>query len=353
MNPVKSLDVVPNNLPHLLTSFVGRAHELVELRQVTAQSRLVTLTGAGGCGKTRLALQVAAEVIDQYDDGGWWVELAAVSDPDRVASAVARVFGLREEDRPVIDTLAEQLAELEALLILDNCEHVLAACTDLVERLLRAAPGLRLMTTSREPIGACGELTWRVPSLDQESAVCLFVKRATQVWPEFTPGPVEIEIVSEICQRLEGIPLAIELAAARARIMHPARILAALDDRFRLLSGGDRPAKPRQQTMQASVAWSHDLLDDGERAFLRRLSIFTGGFTLEAADGCAQQIHSTPTVPWTCWLGWSTSRSSRSSRSPLSKIATCCWRRSGSTPTNAWWSRARPLGVIDSPFPFE
>ncbi len=282
--PLRSPDAVPHNLPRQLTSFVGRAHELVELGRALEQNRLVTLTGAGGCGKTRLALQAAAEVIDKCPDGGWWVELAAVSDPDRVTSAVARRLGLREEDRPLTDTLAEQLAGLDALLMLDNCEHVLAGCAPLIDSLLRAAPSLRIMTTSREPIGACGELTWLVPSLDQDNAVRLFVERAAQVRPRFALDPAETEIVAEICRCLDGIPLAIELAAARVRMMHPARIVAALDDRFRLLTGGDRTAMPRQQTIEASVAWSHDLLDDDEQALLRRLSIFAGGFTLDTAE---------------------------------------------------------------------
>ncbi|MDQ4030879.1 MAG: LuxR C-terminal-related transcriptional regulator [Actinomycetota bacterium] len=284
VNLVRSVAVVPNNLPRQPTSFVGRVSELAKLRRVLEQHRLVTLVGAGGCGKTRLAQQLATEVIDQYTDGGWWVELAAVSGPGRVASAVAQVLGLREEGRPLIDTLAEQLGGLDALLILDNCEHVLSGCADLVDGLLRAAPNLRIIATSREPIRASGELTWWVPSLDQKSAVRLFIERAAQVRPEFNPDFAEIEIITEVCRRLDGIPLAIELATARVRMMHPVRILAALDDRFRLLTGGHRTATPRQQTMEASVAWSHDLLDDDEQILLRRLSVFTGGFSLDAAE---------------------------------------------------------------------
>ena len=283
--PIRSLDVIPNNLPLQLTSFVGRATELDELRRVLESWRLVTLTGSGGCGKTRLALQVAAELVDQCADGAWWVDLSAVNHRDRVASAVARVLGLREEEgRPLIDTLAKQLAPLELLLVLDNCEHLLDACAPIVESLLRAAPRLRMVATSREPLGAPGEQVWRVPSLDEETAARLFVERASQVRPGFAPGPSEKETVREICHRLDGIPLPIELAASRVRMMHPARIAAALDDRFRLLTGGGRTAIPRQQTLEASVAWSYDLLDDYERALLRRLSVFAGGFTLEAAE---------------------------------------------------------------------
>jgi predicted ATPase/DNA-binding CsgD family transcriptional regulator len=198
---------------------------------------------------------------------------------------VARAFGLREEEgRPIIETLAEHLAAVDALLALDNCEHVVGACARLAEELVKVAPALRVVATSREPLGIPGEVTWRVPSLDDEAAKQLFVERAGQVRPGFSPDNAETEVVAQICRRLDGIPLAIELAAARARMMSPARIAAALDDRFRLLTGGGRTALPRQQTLETSVAWSHDLLDERERALLRRLSVFAGGFTLEAAE---------------------------------------------------------------------
>jgi predicted ATPase/class 3 adenylate cyclase/DNA-binding CsgD family transcriptional regulator len=282
---LRSLNSIPNNLPVQLSSFVGRETELAELRKALAGSRVVTLTGAGGCGKTRLAVQSAADMLEEHGDGAWWVELASVSTPEHVPNAVARALGLREEEgRPLIETLAEQLAEAGALLVLDNCEQVLDASARLIETLVRAAPRLRVLATSREPLGIPGEVTWRVPSLDEESAVRLFIERAAQVRPGFSPDATETEVVRQICLRLDGIALAIELAAARVRMMHPSRIAAALDDRFRILTGGGRTVMPRQQTLETSVAWSYDLLDDDERAVLRRLSVFAGGFGLEAAE---------------------------------------------------------------------
>ena len=286
--PLRTLDAVANNLPAQLTSFVGREDELARLGATLEASRLVTLTGAGGCGKSRLALHAAAQAAEHHPGGVWWVELGPVSDPEVVPSVVARAFGLREEERPLIATICERLAGLDAVLALDNCEHLIGACTDLVERVLAAAPGVRVVATSREPLGIAGEVTWRVPSLADTDAARLFVDRAAQVRPRFAPDAGELEVIAEICRRLDGIPLAIELAAARTRMMSPGRIAAALDDRFRLLTGGGRTAMPRQQTLELSVGWSHDLLEAEERALLRRLSVFTGGFTLEAAeDVCA------------------------------------------------------------------
>ncbi|MGH3480199.1 MAG: hypothetical protein ACRDQD_25605, partial [Nocardioidaceae bacterium] len=237
--PLRSLDAVVNNLPTQLTSFVGRDVELAELGRAFEAARLVTLTGAGGCGKTRLALHAVAEVAQRHPDGVRWVELAPVSAAEFVPYVVARTFGLVEEQgRPVIDTLSEQLAGLNALVILDNCEHVLEPCVHLIEALLRSAPTLRFVITSREPLGIPGELTWRVPSLDEEAGARLFVERADLVRPGFTVEGDDAEVVRQICRRLDGLPLAIELAAARVRMMPPAGIAAALDDRFRLLTGG-------------------------------------------------------------------------------------------------------------------
>jgi predicted ATPase/DNA-binding CsgD family transcriptional regulator len=290
--PLRSLGAIVNNLPTQLTSFVGRDVELAELGRAFEAARLVTLTGAGGCGKTRLALHAVAEVAERHPDGVWWVELAPVPAADFVPYVVARTFGLVEEQgRPVIDTLSEQLAGFDALVILDNCEHVLEPCARLVEALLRAAPALRVVVTSREPLGIPGEVTWRVPSLDEEAGARLFGERAALVRPGFTVEGDDAEAVGQICRRLDGLPLAIELAAARVRMMPPAGIAAALDDRFRLLTGGGRTVLPRQRTLETSVAWSHDLLDDAERVLLRRLSVFAGGFTLDAAESvCADEI---------------------------------------------------------------
>lgn len=283
--PLRSLDPVPNKLPVQLTSFVGRGTELAQLARAIEDQRLVSLIGAGGCGKTRLAVRVAAELADLHPDGTWWVELAPVTDPDLVPYAVARALGLHEEaGRSLLDTLGAQLCHRKELVVLDNCEHVLDACAQLVVHLLQVAPELRILTTSREPLAIPGEVPWRVPSLDDEAATRLFVERAAQLRGGFAPDAATLEVVRGICRRLDGIPLAIELAAARTRMMSPASIAAALDDRFRLLTGGGRGVMPRQQTLETSVAWSYDLLDETERRLLRRLSVFAGGFTLEAAE---------------------------------------------------------------------
>ncbi len=290
--PLRSLDAFPNNLPAQLTAFVGRDEEMMALRDGLAQHRLVTLTGAGGCGKTRLAVQLGAEVADGHPGGTWWVELAGLSDPELVTAAIASAVGVRAEpERPLIDTLGDYLGGLGALIVLDNCEQVLAAVAECTDDLLRSVSDLAVLATSREPLGITGELAWRVPSLDRTSSVQLFIDRAALVRPGFMPDEAETECISRICERLDGLPLAIELAAARTRMMSPAAIAAAVEDRFRLLTGGGRTAQPRQQTLEASVAWSHDLLDEPERALLRRLSVFNAGFTLEAAEVvCAYDI---------------------------------------------------------------
>jgi predicted ATPase/class 3 adenylate cyclase/DNA-binding CsgD family transcriptional regulator len=283
--PLLSMDHFPNNLPVQLTEFVGREAAIADLRHVVESARLVTLTGVGGCGKTRLAVQLAADLVDRYPGGTWWSDLSQVTDPDLIPQVLASALGLRSEpDRPLLETLFDQLREQDTLVVLDNCEHVLGACATFAEQLLCAAPGLSVLATSREPLGITGEVTWRCPSLDGEEAVRLFRARAALVRPGYSFEESEEEAIVTLCERLDGLPLAIELAAARTRLLAPSRISAGLDDRFRLLTGGTRGAVSRQQTLEASVAWSHDLLSEAERTLFRRLSVFAGGFTLEAAE---------------------------------------------------------------------
>jgi predicted ATPase/class 3 adenylate cyclase len=297
--PLRSLDAYPHNLPLQLTSFVGRAAEMAEVTRLLATTRLLTLTGTGGCGKTRLALQVAADQVDASPDGVWLVELAPLAEPDLVAQAVATVLGVREQPgQPILTTLVAWLKAKRLLLVLDNCEHLLDACAHLAESLLRACPSLVILATSRELLSTPGEVAWRVPSLTvpdprqmttaeavrQGDAGQLFVERARQVVPAFVVSEHNAAAVLQICRRLDGIPLAIELAAARVRVLTAEQIAARLDDRFRLLTGGKRTGLRRQQTLQAAIDWSHDLLTADERVLLRRLAVFAGGWTLAAAE---------------------------------------------------------------------
>jgi predicted ATPase/class 3 adenylate cyclase/DNA-binding CsgD family transcriptional regulator len=284
--PLRSLDSFAHNLPVQLTSFIGREAEMTEVRRLLAENRLVTLIGTGGAGKTRLALQVAAETLAEFPGGVWQVDLAPLSDPAVVPIAVARALGLGDaEQRSTTETVFRFIEDRQALIVLDNCEHLLDACAVLVEALLRACPVLTILATSREPISVDGEVMWRVPSLSlADDAIELFCDRARRARPGFLAGGEVAGTVAEICQRLDGLPLAIELAAARLRALSPAEILAGLHDRFRLLAGGARTAVRRQQTLRASVDWSHDLLTDPERTLLRRLAAFAGGFDLDAAQ---------------------------------------------------------------------
>jgi predicted ATPase/class 3 adenylate cyclase len=298
--PLRSLDnpELLHNLPELVSSFVGREAEVAELRRMVEESRLVTLTGPGGVGKTRLALQVAAELLDGSGDGVWLVELAAVRDPEAVAGAVAGALGIKEQSgRSTHDVLVAALAPRDVLVVLDNCEHLIGACAKLAETVVRSCPKVHLFATSREMLGIDGEQVFRVPSLsvppeDAEEpsdlvasgAVALFVERAHTQARGFTLTGEAAPLVAAICRRLDGMPLAIELAAARLRSMSLTHLHDRLDQRFRLLTGGSRTALPRQQTLRAMVDWSYDLLNDFERAVLRRWSVFVGGFELEAAE---------------------------------------------------------------------
>jgi non-specific serine/threonine protein kinase len=311
-----------HNLPQPLTSFVGREREIAEVSRLLASARLLTLVGTGGVGKTRLGHEVAARVLDRFSGGVWVVELSALTDPALVPQAVAAVLDVRvEADRPLTATLAAALRAERILLVLDNCEHVIEACASLADALLRACPDLSILATSRQALGIGGETTFCVPSLSlsarwgtstagadghvlpdasgpaaprpiepllpSESAR-LFAERAGAVVPSFALSDRNVGAVEQICRRLDGIPLAIELAAARVGVLSPEQIEARLDDRFRLLSGGSRTALPRYRTLRAMIDWSHDLLDEQERTLLRRLAVFSGGWTLDAAESvCA------------------------------------------------------------------
>jgi len=276
-------------LPVQLTSFVGRDAQMAQLRELLSASRLLTLTGAGGAGKTRLAIQLAAQLTGEFSDGVWYVDLAPITDPEVVPITMARAFGLPDQpSRSTMDTLTRFVADRQMLIVLDNCEHLLDASAALVNALLEACSGLTLLTTSREPIGVAGEVSWRVPSLSlANEAVELFTDRARHVRPDFAVSDDNAGTVGEICRRLDGLPLAIELAAARVRALSLVEILDSLHDRFRLLTGGARTAVRRQQTLRASVDWSHALLTEPERVLFRRLAAFMGGFDLDAAQTVA------------------------------------------------------------------
>ena len=281
--------VVPDNLPVQLTSFIGRQAEISRLRETLAGNRIVTLTGAGGVGKTRLAVQVAAELAGEFGDGVWYVDLASITAPDVVPVTVARALGLPDQPgRSTMDTLLRFIRDRQMLVVLDNCEHLLDASAALVVAVLGAAPRLTVLATSREPIGVTGEATWHVPSLSvADEAIELFADRARLTRAGFTMTDDNAAAVAEICRRLDGMPLAIELAAARVRALSLAEIVDSLRDRFRLLTGGARSAVRRQQTLRASVDWSHALLTEPERVLFRRLAVFLGGFDLDAAQAVA------------------------------------------------------------------
>jgi predicted ATPase/class 3 adenylate cyclase/DNA-binding CsgD family transcriptional regulator len=282
--------VAVKRLPTQLTSFVGRDTDIREVPRILERNRLVTLTGAGGVGKTRLAVEVASRMASGFGDGVWFVDLAPVTDAGAVAGAVARVLGLPDQPgRSTEDTVLEFLGGKPAMVVLDNCEHLLDASAAFATAILAGCPELTVLATSREPIGIAGEAIWRVASLSlADEAVELFVDRACRVRPDFSVADDDdADALAEICRRLDGVPLAIELAAARVRVLSPAEIVHSLHDRFRLLTGGARTAVRRQQTLRASVDWSYALLTEPERILLRRLAVFMGGFDLEAAQAVA------------------------------------------------------------------
>ncbi len=291
--------VTPNNLPAQLTSFIGREEELAQAQLLLKNTRMLTLMGAGGTGKTRLSIEVANRLLDTFPDGIWFVELAPLTDPSLVVQELASLLKVREEPgQLLITSVADHLRDKLALVILDNCEHLVEACARLAEELLRACPKLRILASSREGLGIGGETTWRVPSLSapnpnrlpslekltQYEAVRLFVDRATSANPKFQVTNQNAAALAQLCYQLDGIPLALELAAVRIKAMTVEQIAARLDNRFKLLTSGSRTALPRQQTLRALIDWSYDLLPENERAMLTRLSVFAGGWTLEDAE---------------------------------------------------------------------
>jgi predicted ATPase/class 3 adenylate cyclase/DNA-binding CsgD family transcriptional regulator len=281
--------VAAQHLPVQLTRFIGRQAEMKGIRDALADNRLVTLTGAGGTGKTRLAVQLAANMATEFADGTWYVDLAPITDPDVVPVTMARALGLPDQPgQQTPDVLLRFIRNRRMLVVLDNCEHLLDASAELITGLFAACPALTMLTTSREPIGVAGEVSWRVPSLSlADEAIELFSDRARRTKPDFRVTAHNAETVTEICRRLDGLPLAIELAAARVRALSPAELLDSLHDAFRLLTGGARTAVRRQQTLRASVDWSHALLSEPEQVLFRRLAVFHGGFDVDAAQAVA------------------------------------------------------------------
>jgi predicted ATPase/class 3 adenylate cyclase len=329
--PIRSLEAYRHNLPVQVTSFVGREREIEEVKRLLEGTHLLTLTGAGGSGKTRLAVQVAAGVVEEYAHGVRLVELASLTDPGFVPQAVATALGVREEPGRALDeTLVEFLRARSLLLVLDNCEHLVEASARLAQALLRSGPNLRLLATSREALNIAGETRYRLPPLTlpgpgagsrvevrgsmagsnqsdaqpsailQYEAARLFAERAAAVLPTFALTSRNASRVVHICRRLDGMPLAIELAAARVRMLPVEQIARHLDDRFRLLTGGSRTALPRQQTLRAAIDWSYDLLPEAEQRLLCQLSVFAGGFTLKAAEAVCSRVQESAATPDPC-----------------------------------------------------
>ncbi len=282
---LQSLTTLPNNLPLQLTSFVGREKEILEIKQLLNSARLVTLTGSGGTGKTRLSLGVGSETMTPFTNGVWLIELAPLTDATQIIPALAHVFGLQELPfNPLASLVMDYLRDKKLLLILDNCEHLIAACARLADDLLHQCVGLKILASSREALGIAGEVAYRTPSLEESESTRLFVERARAANSKFSLTDSNALSIAKICSRLDGIPLAIELAAARTKLFSVDQIAARLDDLFRLLVGGSRTALPRQQTLRALIDWSYDNLFEEEKGLLRIASVFVGGWTLDALE---------------------------------------------------------------------
>jgi predicted ATPase/class 3 adenylate cyclase len=300
---IRTIDTRPRQLPAQLTSFIGRDRELGEIADLVGRSRMVTLTGPGGSGKTRLAIAVAERLLPRFDDGVFFIPLAPIDDPERIPTAIATGLGLRESpDRPVVEVVEEYVRDKSVLLVTDNFEHLTGA-TPIIAKLLEVAPAVSVLATSRELLHAYGEREYPVPPLRVPGSagasepiaanpcVRLFVERATAVWPDFRLTDQNLAVVAEICRRVDGLPLAVELAAARVRILSPTELLARLDRRLAALTGGSRDLPERQRTLRATIDWSHQLLDSDERQLFGRLSVFAGGWTREAAEAiCAGDL---------------------------------------------------------------
>ena len=297
--PLKTLGIYRHNLPAQTTTFIGREQEIGEVKQELEKHRLVTLTGSGGTGKTRLSLQVAVDLLDRFQHGIWFIELAPLTDPDLIPQTILSAIGIQEQPgKTSLDVLKEYLHEKQSMILLDNCEHLVSASAQVTSALLSVAPKLKVLASSREALGVTGELSFPVPSLklpdikhlpvieklSEYEAVRLFIDRAALVSTHFDMNKENAPFVAQICYRLDGIPLAIELAAARVKVLSVEQIAERLDDRFRLLTGGARTALPRQQTLRATIDWSYNLLSEHERILLRRLAVFIGGWTLDAAE---------------------------------------------------------------------
>jgi len=304
--PVKTIDARPNNIPIQLTSFIGREKEMKEIKDLLAGTRLLTLLGPGGTGKTRLSLQTGADLIDNFENGVWFVEIASLQDPQLLPQTIAQTLGLKEQSgKKTEDAIADFLKDKKILIIIDNCEHLIGASANIALMMLRKSPELKIIATSREALHCEGEQTYKVQSLShhkpggsitpeilsQFEAVRLFIERATAVNPSFRVNNENAPALAQICFQLDGIPLAIELAAVRIKVLSLNSICERLDDRFKLLTGGNRTSLPRQQTLKALIDWSYDLLSEKEKLLLQRLSVFNGGWTMDASEKiCSDEI---------------------------------------------------------------